>query len=84
MLEAGTSLHLASSGRLILRAKADLKPGTILYDDKGRKVAKAVEIFGPVKTPYISAIPLTDRVKKSLGRKVYTSKRGSKVVEARE
>ncbi len=84
MLEAGISLHLAGSGRLILRAKEDLKPGTILYDDKGRKVAKTIEIIGPVKSPYISATPLTDRVKRTFGHKVYTLKRGSKIVEARK
>lgn len=76
MLEAGIVLHLAGSGRLILQSKTDLKPGTILYDEKGRKVARVMETFGPVKSPYVSAVPLTDRVQRTFGHPVYLKKGG--------
>jgi len=76
MSEVGTVLHLARSGRLILRAEKIPEPGTILYDDKGRRAARVVEVFGPVKAPYISATPLTDRVKRLVGRKVYAPREG--------
>lgn len=71
MDEGGTVLHLARSGRLIIKANPQLRVGAILVDDKGKKVAKVLEIFGPVRSPYASAQPLTDRVKKLKGEKVY-------------
>ena len=74
MLEAGTVLHLAGSGRLILRSNASLKINSFLYDNKGHKVAKVMEIFGPSKSPYVSATPLTDKITEILGKKLYTSK----------
>ncbi len=70
--EVGTLLHLAKSGRLILKAKILVDPGKILYDSKGRRIAKVNEIFGPVSSPYISCIPLTDRVKKNINMKLYS------------
>jgi len=66
-------LPLAKSGRLIVKANVtDIKIGTILYDARGKRVAKIAEVFGPVKEPYLSCIPLTDRVKKLEGQEVYT------------
>jgi RNA-binding protein len=73
MQKVGVVLHLAKSGRLIVKSSViDIKVGTILYDIKGKRVAKVAEVFGPVKEPYLSCIPLTDRVKKLEGQEVYT------------
>jgi rRNA processing protein Gar1 len=83
MFVAGTALHLAGSGRLIVRAKMILRPGTVLCDEKGRHIAKVIELFGPVDAPYISAAPLGDRFKRILKHQVYVFKRGEKVVETR-
>lgn len=70
--KVGVVLHLAKSGRLIVKASvAEIKAGTVLYDTKGKKVAKVVEVFGQVKEPYLSCIPLTDRVKKLEGQEVH-------------
>ena len=77
-------LHLARSGRLILQSNEDFKANTILFDDKERKVAKVIEVFGPIKSPYISATPLTDRTKRIVGQNIHTSKRTSKVVKPRK
>ncbi len=72
MQKVGVVLHLAKSGRLIVKASVtDIKVGTLLYDMKGKRVAKVAEVFGPVKEPYLSCIPLTDRVKKLEGQEVY-------------
>jgi len=71
--KVGVVLHLAKSGRLIVKANiANITVGTILYDLKGKRVAKVAEVFGPVKEPYLSCIPLTDRVKKLEGQEVYS------------
>ncbi len=83
MFVAGTALHLAGSGRLILRAESDVRPGVVLCDEKGRPVAKVAELFGPVKAPYISAVPMTDRITRILKQKVYASPRSEKFGKTR-
>lgn len=69
--EVGEVLHIAKSGRVIVKLSQKVNPGDILVDAKGKKVAKVVELIGPVKAPYASATPLTDRTKKYVGTKVY-------------
>ncbi len=64
-------MHLASSGRVIVRLSTTLKEGQILCDEKSSKVAKVTEMIGPVAKPYASAIPLTNNVKKYVGKKVF-------------
>jgi RNA-binding protein len=65
--EVGKVMHLAKSGRLIIKVDKWLKPGTILLDSKGRKLAKVTELIGPVKSPYATAIPLTKRIGRIIG-----------------
>jgi len=76
LFEAGIFLHLSGNQRIIIRTKKEIKSGTILYDDKGVKFAKVAELFGPVKRPYISAIPLTNDLPKSAGQKIYVRNQG--------
>ena len=64
-------LHAAKSGRLILKPKINLVPGAILHLKNGRKAAKVTELLGPVKSPYASAIPLTDRLNGLSGETLY-------------
>ena len=64
-------MHLANSGRVIVRLSTTLKEGQILCDEKSSKVAKVTEMIGPVAKPYASAIPLTNSVKKYVGKKVF-------------
>lgn len=71
LLEAGIFLHLSGNKRIIIRTRNEVNNGSILYDDKGMKFGKVVELFGPVKEPYISAIPLTNNLPKSAGKKIY-------------
>lgn len=70
-MKAGTVLHLAKSGRLVLSASSHLKEGEILVDDNGKKVAKNIEIFGPVSSPYAVASVITDRPKHYVGSTLY-------------
>ncbi|MFQ5940133.1 MAG: H/ACA ribonucleoprotein complex subunit GAR1 [Nitrososphaerales archaeon] len=69
--EVGEVLHIAKSGRIIVKLSQKVNPGDIFVDAKGRKIAKVVELIGPIKSPYASAMPSTDRVKKYIGIKVY-------------
>ena len=71
MQEVGEIIHLASSGRVIVRLSKTLEEGQILCDEKSSKVAKVTEMIGPVAKPYASAIPLTNSIKKYVGRKVF-------------
>ncbi len=71
MQEVGEVIHLASSGRVIVQLTKLVEEGQILCDEKSGKVAKVMELIGPVKKPYASATPLTNNIKKYTGKKVF-------------
>jgi len=64
-------MHLANSGRVIVQLTKLVEEGQILCDEKNAKVAKVMELIGPVSKPYASAIPLTNNVKKFTGKKIF-------------
>ena len=65
-------MHLASSGRVIVRLSNTVGPNQVLCDEKSVKVAKVTELIGPVAKPYASAISLTNNIKKFVGKKMFT------------
>jgi len=64
-------MHLAGSGRVIIQLTEKLDEGTILCDETGTKVAKVMELIGPIKRPFASATPLTNNIKKYIGKSVF-------------
>ena len=64
-------MHLANSGRVIVRLSISLPYGQILCDKKSVRVAKVTELIGPVTKPYASAISLTNSIKKFVGKKMF-------------
>jgi RNA-binding protein len=73
--ELGEIIHLAKSGRLIVKLNAagsGIRPGELLVDGSGKRVGKVVELLGPVSAPYASAIPMTDRTGRLVGSKVFS------------
>ena len=74
--DVGEVMHLARSGRLIVKlnpAGADrVKPGELLIDGSGKRVGRVIELLGPVRTPYASVIPMTDRTSRLVGSKVFS------------
>ena len=71
----GEILHLAKSGRLIVKVDEQVSHkliGEALMDDKGTKIGKIIELIGSVKSPYASVMPTVD-LNYSVGGKVYTS-----------
>jgi len=70
--EVGEIMHLAGSGRVIIQLSKELVEGQILCDKKGTRVAKVNEMIGPISRPYASATPLTNSIKKFIGKSVYT------------
>ena len=73
MQEVGEILHLATSGRVIVRLSKTVVQDQILCDEKSTKVAKVRELIGPVAKPYASAISLTNNVKRFIGKKMFVS-----------
>ena len=71
MQGVGEVLHLASSGRVIIRLSRTVQDGQLLVDDAGRKIAKVSEMIGPVDAPYASATPLTNNIQKYIGKKIF-------------
>ena len=64
-------MHLANSGRVIVRLSKTVLQDQILCDEKSTKVAKVTELIGPVAKPYASAISLSNDTKKFVGKKMF-------------
>jgi len=62
---------LANSGRVIIKLTKVVDEGQVLCNEKLDKVAKVTELIGPVAQPYASAIPLTNNIKKYVGKKIF-------------
>lgn len=71
MQEVGEILHLANSGRVIVRLSKIVTHDQILCDENSTKVAKVTELIGPVAKPYASAMCLTNNIKKFVGKKMF-------------
>lgn len=71
MQGVGEVLHLASSGRVIIRLSTTVRDGQLLVDNAGRKIAKVSEMIGPIDAPYASATPLTNDIQKYVGKKIF-------------
>jgi RNA-binding protein len=73
--EIGEIMHLAKSGRLIVKlnaAGASIRAGELLVDGSGKRVGRIAELIGPVSAPYASVIPMTDRTSRLVGAKVFS------------
>jgi RNA-binding protein len=73
--EIGEIMHLAKSGRLIVKlnaAGAGIRAGELLVDGSGKRVGKVTELIGPVSAPYASVIPMTDRTGRLVGARVFS------------
>ncbi len=71
MRRVGLALHEAKSGRVIIKLDEFIHEGSILYDKDGRKFSRLTELIGPKSSPYGSSVPLTDRIRRSLGEEVF-------------
>ena len=72
MQEVGDVLHIANSGRVIVRLSKEIKEGQILCDKNNQKIGRVTELIGPIRTPFASAIPLTNNLKKISGTRVFS------------
>ncbi|MEM1586374.1 MAG: Gar1/Naf1 family protein [Candidatus Bathyarchaeia archaeon] len=53
MEEIGEILHVLQGNKAIAKAKITPKLGLTVYDIRRKPIGRIVDIFGPVKTPYI-------------------------------
>jgi RNA-binding protein len=68
----GTALHISrSSGNLILKAENNVKIGDPVLNGSGKKVGLIFDIFGPVKTPFISVRPRIKDPEKLVGEPLF-------------
>jgi len=73
MNELGEVLHMAKSGRLIVKiigtATSEKKViGMPVFDSTGKQIGKIQEIFGPVVSPYASVQPSRERLTGIIGK----------------
>lgn len=64
-------MHVAKSGRIIVRLSAKVEPGSILIDPKGKALGRVVELIGPSSRPYASLAPATNRANGKKGEQVF-------------
>ena len=65
-------MHIANSGRVIVRLSKEIKEGQILCDKNSQKIGRVTELIGPIRKPFASAIPLTNNLKKISGTTVFS------------
>jgi RNA-binding protein len=73
IIEAGEVIHVAKSGRLILKIGNGivLKSGENLFDNAGKKVGRVTELIGPVDAPYASVLLDNVQTKRTRGSKLF-------------
>nr|MDO8078497.1 Gar1/Naf1 family protein [Candidatus Freyarchaeota archaeon] len=60
MRRLGKPLHLTARGDLIFRVNFTPRIGSKVVTKKGKEVGRIFDVFGPVKTPYVSVKPQVD------------------------
>lgn len=53
MEEIGEILHVIQGNRAIAKVKIAPKPGSTVFDVRRKPIGQIIDIFGPVKSPYI-------------------------------
>ena len=72
MFRLGRVLHFSTSKHLILNAMSLPRIGTTAYDEDLNKIGNVIEIFGPIKQPYLSIKPSVSRPDRYIGKILYS------------
>ncbi|TFF92667.1 hypothetical protein EU545_00095 [Candidatus Thorarchaeota archaeon] len=78
MRRLGKVLHISTRGSLILRTDKTPPIGkhAKVFDKKAREIGAVIDVFGPVKTPYVAIRPKGGVASSSLvGQMLYLVKR---------
>jgi RNA-binding protein len=77
MDELGTIIHVARSGRIIVKIDNDSSKikstGVSLVDSSGLRIGRVQEIFGPVFSPYASILPSRNKLAGIVGKRVFVA-----------
>lgn len=73
MKEIGKVLHLLCGNRAIAKVKVTPKPGSTIYDIRRKPIGRVVDIFGPVKSPYIEIEVKEQDQKELINSPIYVS-----------
>ncbi|MGY5855396.1 MAG: Gar1/Naf1 family protein [Candidatus Thorarchaeota archaeon] len=78
MRRLGKVLHISKRGSIILRTDKTPSAGSrsIVLDKKAREVGIIIDVFGPVKEPYVAVRPRRDfDPSKLVGQMLYLRKK---------
>ena len=76
VMEIGEVLHLARSGRLIVKLNPSCgfsKIGQLLFDNEGTKIGRIIELIGSVRAPFASVLSDIKTSNRISGLKVFES-----------
>lgn len=77
MRRLGTVLHISKRGSIILRTEKTPSAGSrsIVLDKNAQEVGVIIDVFGPVKEPYVAVRPNRDYdTSKLVGQMLYLKK----------
>lgn len=57
MKKLGTVKNVIHDGTILLQASEIFRPGTPVFDSRGKEIGRVNRVFGPVNGPYISVEP---------------------------
>lgn len=78
MRRLGTVLHISHRGSIILRTEKAPPVGSnsIVFDKQAQEIGSIIDVFGPVKCPYVAIRPQRQSdLKKLIGQVLYLHKK---------
>ncbi len=73
MRKIGRVLHIASSGKAVVKAERVPKVGEVVFDEKQRQMGKVFDVFGPTGAPYVAVDVRVKDPKRVVDRDLYVS-----------
>ncbi|MEM2142046.1 MAG: Gar1/Naf1 family protein [Candidatus Thorarchaeota archaeon] len=72
MRRLGKVLHISQQGHIIVQTDKTPPVGAVVVDKDVRNVGRIVDVFGPVKRPYVAIRPQEiERTSKLIGQTLY-------------
>jgi len=71
--EIGEILHVIQGNRAVAKVKVAPKPGSTVFDIRRKPIGQVIDIFGPVKSPYIEIRVMEQDPRKLINSPIYIS-----------
>lgn len=75
-MEIGEILHVFQDNRAIAKVKITPKHGLTVYDIRRRPIGQIVDIFGPIRSPYVEIEVKGQDPKKLINSPIYILPKG--------